>query len=668
MSASFAQSRLLWTPIRPADTSIEAFRRAINRQHPGLNLRNYHDLHAYSVDNYEFWKDLWQYLGVVYSVPPEQIVVEGTLPEVPSWFPGARLNYAENILRRTDDAIACTVTGESGSITHVTFRKLREMVADMAAAMRVSGLVSGDRVAAIATNSINAIVIMLASASIGCIFTSTAPDMGAKGILDRYRQIQPKLLFIEMEVMYAGRTINLASKATEIIQDLTNHGLQFAVLLPSAVTGKTISLEHATSLTLSKFLSRGDGRPLVFEQLPFNHELVILYSSGTTGTPKCIVHSAGGILLQTMKDIGFFFGVGQNDTLLQYTTTGWMMWNLMIAGLAWGARLVLYDGSPFHPSASDFLRLVNDQGVSVLGVSPRFLAEIHDQGIQPLTLARFEGLRTIASGGAVLTAPLHEWAQNAFGSKTRVMTAAGGTDICSAFVSSVLSEPVYAGEIACKGLGMKIEVYDQSGKNIEHSGEAGEMVCSRPHPSIPYFWDDKGGEKFHSTYYVTFPGVWRQGDLMAVNPATGGMMMLGRSDGVLNRSGIRFGSGEIYSVMERFSARIEDSFCVGQRRPQDVDERILLFVKMRPGQRFSKALVKEIEHSIRNGMSSRHVPDFIFEIEDIPYTVNGKKIEVAVKKIVSGQKVKPSGAVGNPDAFRWYYPYARLEERARGKL
>ncbi|KAF8070271.1 acetoacetyl-CoA synthetase [Lyophyllum atratum] len=524
MNARFSQSRLLWRPIHPASTNVEAFRRAINRQHPGLNLQNYQDLHAYSVTDYEFWMDLWRYLGVIYSSPPQRVVAEGRSPENPQWFPGAKLNYAENILRRCDDAVACTMTGESGVVTHVTFRKLREMVREMAAAMRASGVVAGDRVAAIATNSIPALVIMLSTASIGGIFTSTAPDMGAKGILDRYRQIKAKILFTETEVFYAGRLVNLMPKVSEVIADLANHGLQLAVLLPS-VAAKTdfpegLLLARQT-VTLPTFLNLGGSRQLVFEQLPFDHELFIVYSSGTTGAPKCIVHSAGGILLQTMKDIGFGYGVTDSDTLLQYTTTGWMMWNLMAAGLAFGTRLVLYDGSPLHPSLPAFLRLIHQQGVSVLGISPRFLNAVHEQANKPLQLASFVALRTIVSGGA--------WAQDAFGKQVRVFTGMGGTDICTAFATSVLSEPVYAGEMPCKGLGMKVEVYDAFGNNIEQTGEAGELVCTRPHPSIPlYFWGDISGNKFRDTYYNTYPGVWRQGDYIVVNPTTKGMMILGR--------------------------------------------------------------------------------------------------------------------------------------------
>lgn len=665
MSAQFDQSRLIWTPAYPSHVVCENFRREINLKH-NLKLKDYHDLHAYSISNYTFWLDLWQFMGILSSVPPDptKIVQKGKYEEVPEWFPGARLNYAENLLYRDDDGIACTAGNELGVVTHYTFRQLREMVRKMAAAMRVNGLKVGDRVAAIISNSITAVVVALAASSVGAIFSSTATDMGTQGILDRYRQIKPKLIFTETEIFYAGKTISLVQKASEVERDLRTSGVQRIITLPSVKTGNTVpeSLNIPNSVTLDSFLASDDGRPLEFEQLPFSHPLYILYSSGTSGPPKCIVHCGGGALMNSKKDCMVGFGILPTDVYFQYTTTGWMMWPFMLSGLACGARIVLYDGSPFHPDLRGYLKFINDQGVTVLGTSPRFLTEVQMRGIKPLEIASFEALRAMTVTGAVTTASLMEWAHEAFGSKLLIGSSSGGTDVFCAFVSCVSSFPLYAGELQGKSLGMAVELFDPMGKNIENTGQPGELVITRPHPSIPVcFWGDESGKKFRQAYYDMYPGVWRQGDFVVKNPKTTGFIFLGRSDGVLNPSGVRFGSAEIYSVLEFFSDEVDDSLCVGQRRIQDPDERVLLFLKMRSGRKLTPALIDRIKSAIRTSLSPRHVPAYVFDTPDIPYTVNGKKIEIAVKQIVSGSDLKPSGTVANPESLNLYYKYRDIE-------
>ncbi|KAF9460715.1 hypothetical protein BDZ94DRAFT_1375274 [Collybia nuda] len=650
MNAQLAHPRLLWTHRQPSATPVEIMRRMVNRKH-GKKLLNYHDLHKYSVEDFTFWLDLWEFLGIISSIPPNpkqstKIIIEGQLREVPLWFPGARLNYAENLLYRQDDSVACTVSGESGLVTNYTFRELP-----------------------IVTNSITAVTIALATASIGGIFSSTATDMGTEGILDRYRQIRPRFVFAETEVIYGGKTVNLLSKVTNVIRDLSDKGLQQAILLPSARTGKEIHHDIVNSTILSTFLNSGDDRELSFEQLPFNQPLFILYSSGTSGKPKCIVHSAGGVLLQTKKDIRLGFGLSHDDTYFQYTTTGWMMWTFMLTGLACGSRIVLYDGSPFHPDLQTYLKFINDQGVSVLGTSPRFLAEILGRGIKIMDVGPFESLRVIGCTGAVLTSPMFEWTQKEFGGNIHLISTSGGTDICGSFVTGTPNLPVHSGvEIQAKTLGMKVEVFDPAGNNIEHTGQPGELVCTRPHPSLPLrFWGDTSGERLRDAYFNMYPGIWRQGDFMVVNPITKGIIILGRSDGVLNPSGVRFGSAEIYSVLEKFSESLDDSLCVGQRRSRDMDERVLLFLKMREGYAFTQQLESDIKIAIRTSLSARHVPSFIFEVKDIPYTVNGKKIEIAVKQIVSGSDLQPSGTVANPESLKLYYKYRDIEN-LRAKL
>ncbi|THH02274.1 hypothetical protein EW026_g590 [Hermanssonia centrifuga] len=335
-----------------------------------------------------------------------------------------------------------------------------------------------------------------------------------------------------------------------------------------------------------------------------------------------------------MKEGSFAYNMSSDDTYFQYTTTGWMMWNAMIPSLANGTRLIAYDGSPFHPDVRAFLKFVSDQGVTILGTGPRFLTEVQSNGIEPLKLASFDSLRVIMSTGAVLTAPMFEWTQEAFGPSVHIASVSGGTDICSGFVTAAPTLPTYAGEIQVKSLGMAVEIFDHEGKSIEDTGLPGELVCTRPHPSMPIrFWGDKNDEKYRKSYFDTYPGVWRQGDFMVKNPSTKGLIILGRSDGVLNPSGVRFGSAEIYSVLEQFRDVLDDSF---------------------------------IREAIRKALSARHVPAYIFEIQEIPYTVNNKKIEIAVKQIVSGSNLKPSGTVANPESLQLYYKYRNLEQLLAG--
>ncbi|KAF9237547.1 acetoacetate-CoA ligase [Melanogaster broomeanus] len=692
---NFEESKLLWTPQHPGHAVCEKLRREINMKR-GLDLRDYNDLHAYSVSDYTFWLDLWEFMGIIASVPPlsDKIIAPGAIPERPAWFPGTRLNYAENLLWRDDAGIAITAAYEHdlhptgagrtqfSGVKQYTFRQLKEMVRVMAAGMKRAGVRVGDRVAAIITNSVMGVVIALASASIGAVFSCTATDMGASAILDRYRQIRPKILFASSETVYAGKTINITHKIAEVEKDLRmgGYGLESAVVLRSEKTGGVVEVPGCQ--TIDAFLapsSAAEDYPLTFEQLPFDHPLYILYSSGTSGPPKCIVHTGGGALMNSKKDCHIGFGTLPTDVYFQYTTTGWMMWPFMLSGLACGARIVLYEGSPFYPDVREYLKFIDWSGVTVLGTSPRFLSELQARNIDPLSVSSpstpFAGLREMTVTGSVLTAQLMTWAHKAFGGKLHIGSSSGGTDVFCAFVTSILSLPLYAGELQGPGLGMAVSVYTPSGQPIPASScTPGELVITRPHPSIPlYFLNDTPTHtKFLSAYFRSFPPsldgmlVWRQGDFVVRNPATGGFVFLGRSDGVLNPSGVRFGSAEIYKLVNGETEglqEVEDALCVGQRREGENDERVLLFLKMREGSngKLGKEVRERVRSVIKEGLSRRHVPAGIFEVEDIPYTVNGKKIEIAVKQIISGADVVPSGSVMNPESFKLYYKYRDFE-------
>ncbi|KAN0138377.1 acetoacetate-CoA ligase [Lactarius tabidus] len=665
---AFASSRLLFQPSATHDSRPDALRHFINRKH-GLHLKDYSELHEYSVTDYTFWLDLWQFLGIISSAPPTKVLEEGYIKEVPRWFPGARLNYAENLLWRVDDGIAITEFNETEHVASYSYRELRELVRKFASALKFHGLQPGDRVAAIIANRAIAVAITLATASLGGIFTNIATDMNVQGILERSQQVLPKFIFSETEAIKAGNCTDLIPKVSEVVQGLSSEGLRHVILLPGIKSGREVSQEVLGTIPLSKtlsaFVSSDDGRPLIFEQLPFDHPLCIMYSSGTTGPPKSIVHSGGGVLIQTKKELVANVNIGMDETCFHTTNTAWVSWLRMLTVLGCGARIITYEGSPFYPDMKKILKFVDEQNVHVFGTIPRFISELQIRGILPRDIGKFEALRKVTCSANVLTAPRHEWLQGAFNDHAVCGAGSGGTDICGFFVGQIHSYPIYAGEMQGKVLGMAVGIFDEAGKDISETGVAGELVCTRPHPSIPVqFWgDDARGSKFLKAYYDTYPGIWRHGDFIAMNPHTKGYIIFGRSDGVMKPSGARFGPGEIYVVLERpkFSARIEDSICVGQRRPQDGAQRVLLFIKMRAGHKLDPPFEEAICAAIESSLSERHVPAYIFEVEEIPYTMNGKKIEIAVTRIVSGNQFVPSATVANPGSLESYYKYQHIE-------
>ncbi|CVK95413.1 related to acetoacetyl-CoA synthetase [Fusarium mangiferae] len=639
-------------------TQLDAFRRHVNAKY-SLDLADYEQLQTWSVDNIEpFYQEIWNLCGFTYSEPPKNIVSDSsTLWPRPEWFTGARLNFTENLLAvglaAHPDKIAVSACREGGTQwKHLTWKQLEQQVAQYACALRHAGIRAGDRVAAVMTNSIEAVLVLLACGAVGAIFSSASPEMGSRGILDRYTQSRPKLLFAETRILYGGKPRDLRRKLETVVKDLRE---QVAELDNIVISGPV--WEDNTLVSLEKFLSV-PSEPLRFEQLPFEFPVYILYSSGTTGPPKCICHSGGGALLKHKIDLMLGMDLGIHSTYYQYTTTGWMMWNVLVGALSLGSKIVLYDGSPLHPKSSQQLRFLEEQGITHWGTSPKFLGtlmrDLH--GLTP----QVSSLQVVLVSGSALSAEICDWFYTVFPRSVGLFNGSGGTDMLGCIIGSNVLSRVHGNEIAAATLGMKVEIWDQTGHNIEESGQEGELVITKPFPSMPVtFWGKGGLEKYRKAYFDTFPGVWTHGDFVSRTNKTKGYLIHGRSDGVLNPGGVRFGTAELYGVLDKFS-EVDDCIAVGHRRHQDGDEQVLLFVKMREKNMLKDPLLSKIRDAIRTMLSPRHVPAYIFPVEDIPYTLSGKKVESAVKSIVSHQEVKNTSAISNPGCLQEYKKYINV--------
>ncbi|XP_055462171.1 acetoacetyl-CoA synthetase isoform X1 [Psammomys obesus] len=658
------ECQVMWEPDSKKDTQMDRFRAAVGAA-CGLALGNYDDLYHWSVRSYsDFWAEFWKFSGIVYSRMYDEVVdTSKGIADVPEWFRGSRLNYAENLLRhKENDRVALYVAREGREkIVKVTFEELRQQVALFAAAMRKMGVKKGDRVVGYLPNSAHAVEAMLAAASIGAIWSSTSPDFGVNGVLDRFSQIQPKLIFSVEAVVYNGKEHGHLEKLHRVVKGLPD--LQRVVLIPYVLPREKIDISKIpNSVFLDDFLASGTGAQapqLEFEQLPFSHPLFIMFSSGTTGAPKCMVHSAGGTLIQHLKEHVLHGNMTSSDILLYYTTVGWMMWNWMMSALATGASLVLYDGSPLVPTPNVLWDLVDRIGITILGTGAKWLSVLEEKDMKPVETHNLHTLHTILSTGSPLKAQSYEYVYRCIKSSVLLGSISGGTDIISCFMGQNSSIPVYKGEIQARNLGMAVEAWDEEGKAIW--GESGELVCTKPIPCQPtHFWNDENGNKYRKAYFSKFPGVWAHGDYCRINPKTGGIVMLGRSDGTLNPNGVRFGSSEIYNIVEAFD-EVEDSLCVPQYN-RDGEERVVLFLKMASGHTFQPDLVKRIRDAIRLGLSARHVPSIILETQGIPYTLNGKKVEVAVKEVMAGMTVEHRGAFSNPETLDLYRDIPELQD------
>ena len=621
------------------------FKEFINTRH-GLNLGSYQNLHEWSVDNiHEFWASAWEFFDIIHTQPYTQVVDDVSEMPGAKWFTGARLNFAENLLRRRDDKTALIFKGESQPVRKLTYAELYSEVAKTAAALRTAGVEKGDRVAGFVPNMPESIIAMLATTSIGAIWSSSSPDFGIKGVLDRFSQIEPKVLFAANGYFYNGKFHDSLEKLEGILHDLPS--VEKVVVIPYSDEDSDIRT-ISNSILFSDFIDN-DEEEIEFEQLPFDHPLYIMYSSGTTGLPKSIVHGAGGTLLQHLKELQLHCDLREQDTIFYFTTCGWMMWNWLVSSLAAGASLVLYDGAPFFPDANAMWKMAEELGITVFGTSAKFIAASEAAGNKPISTNDLSNVRLILSTGSPLMEENFDYIYRDVKKDVQLASISGGTDIVSCFAGGSPMLPVYRGELQCSGLAMDVDAFDHKGKSSRNA--KGELVCKKAFPSMPiYFWNDPDGQKYHNAYFDKFENIWYHGDYIEINDH-GGVTIFGRSDATLNPGGVRIGTAEIYRVVEQM-AEVADSLVVGVQ--SDGDELVALFLKMDEGAILNDNLINQIKSSIRANCSPRHVPSIIKSVEDIPYTISGKKVELAVKKIIHGEEVTNKDALANPEALECF--------------
>ncbi len=648
--------KLLWQPTdeRIKGTNMYRFMSFV-KDRCGKEFNDYSSLHDWSVSNIsEFWATAWDFLDIKASRTYDRVIEDEKKMPGADWFPGARLNFAENLLRYRDDRVALVFRGEDHEPVRMTYAALYDEVARLAKSMRDCGIVAGDRVAGFMPNMLETVVAMLAATSIGAVWSSSSPDFGIKGVLDRFGQIQPKVLFAANGYFFKGKALDSLSRVAEIIKALPT--IEKVVIVP--YTEKEPDIRSLGSAVLYKdFRSSENGLSIDFEQLPFNHPVYIMYTSGTTGLPKCMVQSAGGILINQMKEMVLHTNVTRDDTIFYFTTCGWMMWNWLVSALAVGPKIVLYDGNPFHPGPGALWKMAEEEKITVFGTSAGYIAALMSEKVLPGKEYDLSSLKTILSTGSPLSEEGFEFIYREIKNDLQLSSISGGSDINGCFALGNPTGPVYSGELQCRGLGMKVEAFDEYGKHvINHQGE---LVCTAPSPSMPiYFWDDPEGKKYHAAYFDVYPNIWRHGDYVLINER-GGVVIYGRSDATLNPGGVRIGTAEIYRQVENVEG-IKDSIVVGQNWKNDV--RVILFVMMAPGVELTEELKNKVRKLIRENASPRHVPAKIIAVPDIPYTLNMKKVELSVKKMLDGMAVTNKDALKNPESLDFYANIPELKE------
>jgi acetoacetyl-CoA synthetase len=645
----------LWEPSqeRIEQTELLRFMRAVNERF-GTDFHDYWPLWRWSVENIpDFWAAVWDFVGIQADKPYETVVDD--LNEFPGarWFEGAELNFARNLLRFRDEREALIFQPEQGEARVLSYAELYRQVARVAAGLRDAGVQPGDRVAGFMPNMPETVIAMLAATSLGAIWSSCSPDFGIKGVLDRFGQIEPKVLFTADGYFFKGRAFDSLARVGEIIRDLPS--IEKVVVVPFTEEAP----DPARVPNGRAWADFGDSAAteIQFASLPFGHPLYIMFTSGTTGLPKCMVQSAGGILINQLKELVLHCDLKRDDTIFYFTTCGWMMWNWLVSSLAVGARVVLFDGNPFHPDPAALWRMAEQQRISIFGTSAGYLSALEAAGEKPAAHCDLSALRAVLSTGSPLSEESFRYVYRDIKSNLQLASIAGGSDINGCFVGGNPIGPVHEGEIQCRCLGMKVAAYDESGKPV--IGEEGELVCEAPAPSMPiYFWNDPDGKRYHDAYFDVYPGVWRHGDYIRISE-TGGVVMLGRSDATLNPGGVRIGTAEIYRQVDAID-EVADSLVIGQSWNNDV--RVVLFVKLAEGVELDDALRDKIRKTLRQNASPRHVPAKIIAVDDVPYTLNMKKVEMAVKKIIEGKPVLNRDALRNPEALDQYADLPELQQ------
>jgi acetoacetyl-CoA synthetase len=635
---------VLWAP--PSDirdrSRIGAYLRWLSDEH-GRDFADYAALWQWSVDDLPaFWRSIWDYFDVVAATAPADTLPDARMPGA-RWFPGARLNYAENVLRMPgigDDEPAVVAYSQTRTPVTLTAAGLRDEVRRVRAGLKRLGVAPGDRVAAYAPNIPETYVLMLATASLGAIFSSCAPEFGTRSVVDRWRQIEPKVLVAVDGYRYGDKAVDRTGEVAAITEALPS--LEYTVVLSYLDRDRPDGWAELAGPT---------DEPMSFEQVPFDHPLYVLYSSGTTGLPKPIVHGHGGILLEHLKMLALHHDLGPGDRFFWFSTTGWMMWNYLASGPAVGAAIVLFDGNPAAPDLGELWRVAAASGMTYFGTSAPFLLSCRKAGIVPRELADLSKLRGVGSTGAPLPPEGFRWVYEAVGSDLLLASASGGTDVCTAFVGGVPLLPVYAGDISCRCLGARLEAFGPDGKPV--TGELGELVITAPLPSMPVgFWGDSDGKRYREAYFDVYPGVWRHGDWITIDER-GSLVITGRSDATLNRGGVRLGTAEFYSVVEGLD-EVVDSVVVHLEDPSGGAGELLLFVVLDEGLELDDAMRSRIARELRTALSPRHVPDEIFQVRAVPRTLSGKKLEVPVKRILTGTPVESAAAKGalvNPESL-----------------
>ena len=648
-------ARKLWQPSaeRIAGANLGRFAQLVRERH-GVNAGGFDALHRWSIeDRAAFWSTLWEYGAVIGDRGVGPVLVDGDRMPGAKWFPDARLNFAENMLRRRDDATAIVFRGEDRVRYSLSFRQLHDTVSMLSTALRGAGVTTGDRVAGYMPNMPETVVAMLATTSIGAIWSSASPDFGVQGVVDRFGQIEPKVLFSADGYFYGGKRFDSVGRLAPIAAQIPS--IERIVVVPYTTTAPDVSAVEK-AVTLDQFATGCLPGEIDFERLPFDHPAYIMYSSGTTGAPKCIVHGAGGTLLQHIKELSLHSDVKRGERILYFTTCGWMMWNWQVSALACEASLALYDGSPFHPDGNALFDYLAEEGIESFGTSAKYIDAVKKAGLAPAQTHDLSKLKAIFSTGSPLVPESFDFVYESIKEDLCLSSISGGTDIISCFVVGNPAAPVRRGEIQCRGLGLDVHAFDDEGRSV--IGEKGELVCTQAFPSMPVgFWNDPDGRKYHDAYFARFDNVWCHGDYVEITER-GGVIIYGRSDAVLNPGGVRIGTAEIYRQVEQLEEVVE-GLVIGQQWEGDV--RVVLFVILSSGITLDDALEAKIRAHIRANATPRHVPARIVQVTDIPRTRSGKITELAVRDVVHGCEVKNKEALANPEALEQFSSRTELE-------